>query len=130
MERGKATIEFYQNLKAIKEAYNNGYIVYKHLYDFIKAKQNLKMSYRSFINYAKKEFDSNSNKKEVGKKSSQVENVSNKSEVIEGELIEPINDTSSLDKEEFDDDTLASMEEYMKNMSHIFETRKSKKQKE
>ena len=128
LERGKATIEFYQNLKAIREAYNNGYVVYKHLYYYIKAKQNLKMSYRSFINYAKKEFEPNSNEKEVGKKSGQAEKVSNKNEVIEGELIEPINDTS-LEKEEIDDDTLASMEEYMKNMSHIFEAKKrSKKQ--
>ena len=37
---------------------------------------------------------------------------------------EPIQNTTSSKKEELDDDTLASMEEYMKNMSHIFEAKK------
>ncbi len=37
---------------------------------------------------------------------------------------EPIQNTISSKKEELDDDTLASMEEYMKNMSHIFEAKK------
>jgi hypothetical protein len=122
-----ATIEFYQKLKLIRDAYNSGFVVYKHLYDHIKNKHGLKMSYRSFINYAKKEFDSNSNEKEVGKKSGQAKNVSNDDEVIEGELIEPVNDTSSLEKEEIDEDAQKSMEEYLKNMSHIFEAKKRSK---
>jgi len=37
---------------------------------------------------------------------------------------EQIQNTTSSKKEELDDDTLASMEEYMKNMSHIFEAKK------
>jgi hypothetical protein len=124
LKRGMATIEFYQKLKLIRNAYNDGFVVYKHLYKHIKKKYGLKMSYRSFINYAKKEFEPNSNEKEVGKKSGQVKKVINNNEVIRGELIEPINDTPSSKKEEIDEDTQKSMEEYLKNMSHIFEAKK------
>jgi len=57
LRRGSAKIEFYQNFDTIKNAYNNGLIVYKLLYEHLQEKINLQMSYRTFYQYAKKEFE-------------------------------------------------------------------------
>ena len=123
LRRGRAKIEFYQHIKEIRKAYYQGFVVYKVLYEKMRNDLNLKMGYDAFLKYAKIEFEPNTNKKEVGKKSGQTNNESNNSELIEGEVIEPVSDTS-LQKLQIDKDTQKAMEEYMKNMEHIFKTKK------
>ena len=53
--RGKHKIEFYVALDEIKELYNQGYVVFKILYEEMKKRRNWEMSYWSFCKYAKEE---------------------------------------------------------------------------
>jgi len=57
--KGEIKIEFYANLKEIQDLYfDKGLRVYKILYEKIKETHNLKMSYKMFCYYAKKELNS------------------------------------------------------------------------
>ena len=93
MRRGTAKIEFYQNFDTIKNAYNNGLIVYKLLYEHLQEKINLQMSYRTFYKYAKREFEPKQTK-----------------------INSP---TLSKNKESSTKEIDKSMNEYMKNFEHI-----------
>ncbi|HES59184.1 MAG TPA: hypothetical protein ENO18_02025 [Caldithrix sp.] len=53
--RGMHKIEFYTSLNEIRELYNQGYVVFKILYEEMKKRRNWDMSYWSFCKYAKKE---------------------------------------------------------------------------
>ena len=120
LRRGRAKVEFYKHIKQIREAYRAGYVVYKVLYEKMKKELNLQMSYYTFLRYAKKEFDTNFNEKEVGKKSGQV-NTKIDSSANQSE------DPDDKKEDLLDDAAKESMEEYLKNMSHIFEAKKQNK---
>ena len=113
LKRGMGKIEFYQHLKVIKEAYNQGFIVYKILYEHIKKEFNLKMAYDTFLKYAKKEFESESVNTTLSTKANPI----TKKET---------NKNSSLKEEQNIKDTQKSMEEYLKNFASILDSKKRK----
>jgi len=109
LKRGAAKVEFYQNINKIREAYNSGYVVYKLLFEYMQKSVGLKMSYRSFYEYAKKEFN-------LDIKNSKKETLANTKE-LNNPKTDEINKDINYDIEE-------SMQEYMKNMEHIFNSKK------
>jgi len=63
-ERGNLKIEFYSHLEEINEMYfNQGKRVFKILHSELSKKYNLKISYKMFCYYAKKEFKKNTSVK-------------------------------------------------------------------
>ena len=61
--RGIHKVEFYMALDEIKELYNQGYVVFKILYEEMKKRRKWEMSYWSFCKYAKQELLDNTKSK-------------------------------------------------------------------
>lgn len=121
LKRGRAKIEFYQHIKEIREAYNQGFVVYKALYEKMSIDLQLKMGYDAFLKYAKIEFEPETQKNRSRKKSTQDTNLDKS---IEKEIIKPVKNTHTSEENKTDKDTQESMEEYLKNIAPILNAKK------
>ena len=129
LPNGEAVREFYASLETIKDYYwNKGYRKKAYLYRTLKEKLGWRMSLESFKYHFKRAIESNTPLQPQApvSKNSPVQ----KPETTPAET--KVEEESTSDKqqlkpeveEEFDEETLASMEEYMNNMAHIFEAKK------
>ncbi|OCR86419.1 hypothetical protein CFT13S00388_09230 [Campylobacter fetus subsp. testudinum] len=65
MKKGEAKIEFYSNLKYLKQEFESGLVISKFLYEKAKLEKNFKMTYKQFNKYFNDELKNTRNQIEM-----------------------------------------------------------------